>query len=95
MPPRAQLDPGKISYPCIFESVPEDAAQNLCRLITDQDCGYDEGVDFWLEITSDLLRGGSNFQHLNCHGTTFSDAWWRDALIRLDSQLRAYKGRVS
>ena len=81
-----------IGYPVIFCASPEEAAANLYRLISKQQCGYDEGADYWLRVVSDLLDGDHNLQQLNSCGAKLTMDQWRRALRMLQADLSAFTG---
>lgn len=79
----------RIGYPCIFSRTPDDAADNLVRLISRQECGYVEGAAawvatlwLWLEPDVDLLR-------LNFCGATFCAQQWRVILEKVVQALES------
>jgi len=73
----------KLSYPCIFSKSPEEAAQNLYRLISRKECGFDEGCDVWKTVIETMLENRLDIQSLNYHRTDFSEEWWTTALDKL------------
>jgi hypothetical protein len=77
----------KLGYPCTFCKSPEDAAQNLWRLIMDRECGFCEGPAVWLDIVAEMLAEGFDRRSLNHPGCSFSDDWWRRTLGLLRDRL--------
>jgi hypothetical protein len=78
----------KIAYACIFAKTPEDATENLARLIANQECGFDEGVEAWRKVIEDYLGSPPNdLLVLNRFGANFSAAQWRLILEKVISAL--------
>lgn len=69
-----------IGYACIFASSPEDARDNLLRLITQRIGGYDEGPEAWCAIMQEWLTGPYDLLDLNYCGARFSVEQWRTIL---------------
>lgn len=69
-----------IGYPCIFSRTPEDAAQNLVRLISRQECGYVEGTAVWIAALRLWLEPNVDLLQLNYCGASFSSQQWRTIL---------------
>jgi hypothetical protein len=80
----------KIGYPCIFSTSVEDGAGNLLRLITQQQCGYDEGAEWWVSHLTAWLENPQGLSALNCCGAKFSEDQWRDILHRVIAGLKAH-----
>lgn len=66
----------KIGYPCIFDNTTDCAIKNLYRLISNKQCGYNEGQEKWIEILKDILEEDYNLQKCNLPGATFSNEEW-------------------
>ncbi len=82
----------KLSYPCIFSRSPNEAADNLFRLVSGQICGFDEGCETWLRIVGQLRSPKFDRQTLNffIRDRPRTNQWWDDALDLLDKQLFAF-----
>jgi len=79
---------GNLSYPCIFAKDPEDAIDNLFRLISKKQCGFDEGIEFWKKELSNVLSEELNIKVLNSVGTTYSHEWWEKTLSGLFEKMK-------
>jgi hypothetical protein len=67
-------------YPCIFSKSPEDAAENLLRLIINKECRYVEGIFEWTKACDEWLTGRYDFAELNFCGASFCEMQWRNIL---------------
>jgi hypothetical protein len=72
-----------IGYPCIFSRTTDEAADNLVRLITRQECGYVEGTAQWIAALRLWLEPGVDLLRLNFCGARFSADQWRTILTRV------------
>jgi hypothetical protein len=66
----------KIAYACIFAESIEEASENLVRLITHRDCGFDEGSTAWCDVLVDYLQVPDELCQLNRFGARFTAAQW-------------------
>ncbi len=72
-----------IGYPCIFSRTTEEAADNLVRLITRQECGYVEGTTQWIAALRLWLEPNADLLQLNFCGARFSADQWRTILEKV------------
>src|SRR5262245_42585486 len=78
----------KIAYACIFAKTPDDATENLVRLIRQQECGFDEGLEASRKVIEDYLGlPPEDLLVLNRFGASFSTAQWRLILEQVISGL--------
>ncbi len=77
----------KISYVCIFTKTIEEASENLVRLITSGDSGFDEGISAWRDVLSDFLQASDGLDKLNQFGATFTAAQWNLVLQQVQAAL--------
>jgi hypothetical protein len=70
----------KIAYACIFAQTVEEATENLVRLITNRDCGLDEGATAWREVLKNYRASPEDLGKLNRFGANFTAAQWREIL---------------
>lgn len=70
----------KVGYSSIFCESPEEAANQLLRLIVNKECGYDEGASEWHTTLKEWLDGNYDLSELNHCGACFSREQWRDIL---------------
>ncbi|HLJ56590.1 MAG TPA: hypothetical protein VKT77_16245 [Chthonomonadaceae bacterium] len=82
----------KIGYVCIYSRTPEEAAQNVLRLIVGGQCGFDEGAEAWRAEIHEWLEGGADLRPLNNCGASLTVAQWRAALERVVAGLDAELG---
>ena len=77
-----------LGYACIFSSDYIDASDNLFRLISKKQCGYDEGADYWIKCINQLLDSDYDFKESNeMLNLTHSKDYWKQVLIRLKKLL--------
>jgi hypothetical protein len=77
----------KIAYACIFAKTVAEASENLVRLISTGQCGFDEGATAWRTVLEDYLRHTDDFSQLNRIGASFTAAQWRQILTDVDNSL--------
>ncbi len=79
-----------IGYPCIFCELPEDAANNLLRLIRNKQCGYTQEQDFWSSNLQIILDGNFDLLEFNKFGASFSKDEWRKILQKVIKGLKDF-----
>ncbi len=67
----------KVAYSCIFAKTVEEAAENLVRLITKGECGFDEGAAAWRAVVEGYLQPSDDLSQLNRFGASFTPDQWR------------------
>jgi hypothetical protein len=77
----------KVAYACIFARTVEEASENLLRLITSGECGFDEGSAAWRAMLADYLQPTEDLSQLNRYGASFTPAQWRRVLEQVQSGL--------
>ncbi len=80
----------RIGYPCIFSRTPDDAAENLVRLISRQECGYVEGSTEWIAALRLWLEPNVDLLPLNYCGARFSAEQWRTILEKVVQGLESH-----
>jgi hypothetical protein len=77
----------KVAYACIFARTVEEASENLVRLITSGECGFDEGAAAWRAVVEDYLQPTEDVSQLNRFGASFTLDQWRRILEEVQSRL--------
>ena len=67
----------KIAYACIFAKAVEEASENLTRLITKGQCGFDEGTVAWRAVLVDYLATPDDLEQMNRFGASFTVVQWQ------------------
>lgn len=72
----------RVAYPSIFASSVDAAAENLAKLIANQQCGLEEGPEVWRAVLDSFARNDDTLDRLEIMGrrmsAPFSRAEWRD-----------------
>jgi hypothetical protein len=84
---RHQQFAAKVAYASIFAKTVEEASENLVRLITKCQCGFDEGVTVWRAVVEDFVQPTDDVSQLNRFGASFSPDQWRRIFEQVQSRL--------
>lgn len=80
----------KLTYTCIFEKSPSKAAENLYRLISGKQCGFDEGSNKWIEVLESNLSMPLDIEDLNIfQESPHDEPWWHEVLSGLLGKLKS------
>lgn len=77
-----------VGYPCIFSKTPEDAAENLVRLITNGQLDSLQAPNFWILNFQTILDGNYDLSEFNKFGAAFSETEWRKILLKVISKVK-------
>ena len=81
----------RLTYTCIYSKSTQDAAQNMFNLISNKECGFEEGKEHWKNEVEILLSKKLNLQELNFHSTSYSNEWWSNAFEMLLNNLKSHE----
>jgi hypothetical protein len=79
----------KVAYVMIFKSEVDDAASHLYSLIANRACGFDEGLEYWIDTLSSWLKDGERLSRLNELGASFRSTQWEYILQQTLSKLKS------
>lgn len=79
-----------VGYPCTFSKTPEDAAENLVRLIVNKQLDSSQEPEFWLANLQGILDENYNLLEFNKFGADFSESEWRKILLEVISKLKDF-----
>ena len=77
----------RLTYTCIYCKSPEEAIDNMYRIICNNENGFIEGKESWKNELSSILSQKPDIEEFNFHGTSFSKEWWEASLKGLLTKL--------